>query len=394
MQRPRISILMQISIVHFVSHVHMLGIPALLPLLPNALGVTFVELGASVSLFNIMSALFQAPVGFIVDRRGARIVLAGGLALGACSFFFLALFPSYVGLLAAAAALGLANAVYHPGDYAILSRAIHESVMGKSFSIHSFAGYCGSAGTPALATAIALWCGIPAAFAVMGVLAVVALAILCLAQTDETAQKNSKQSAGKQQASGQTSRASVWTLSVLMLVVLYTLLSLSTDPFERFSASALIKGYGVGLPLANTALTAFLVCTAIGVLSGGVLADRTRRHGYVAASAFAVAAVLTGVVARGSLPPLILILVFALIGLLTGIIVPSRDMLVRAASPKGSEGKVFGIVSTGFNIGGTVGPLLCGFFLDHGMPSLVFTAAALFMVATVALTWIQEKRRA
>ena len=394
MPRPRISTLAQISIVHFVSHVHMLGIPALLPLLPDALGVTFIELGASVSLFNITSALFQAPVGFIVDRRGARTVLAGGLGLGAFSFFFLALFPSYVGLLAAAAALGIANAVYHPGDYAILSRAINESVMGKAFSIHSFAGFCGSAATPALATAIALWCSIPAAFAVIGFLAVVALVILCLAQSDETVQKNNAQDAGKQQASSPASRAGVWTLTVLALTLLYTLLSLSTASIERFSASALIEGYGTGLPLANTALTAFLVCSAIGVLSGGVLADRTRRHGYVAASAFAVAAVLTGIVARGGLPPLMLVILFALIGLLTGIIVPSRDMLVRAASPKGSEGKVFGIVSTGFNIGGTIGPLLCGFFLDHGMPSLVFTAAALFMVATVALTWIQEKRRA
>ncbi len=51
-----------------------------------------------------------------------------------------------------------------------------------------------------------------------------------------------------------------------------------------------------------------------------------------------------------------LVILLGLIGFLTGLVAPSRDMLVRAASPKGAEGRVFGIASTGFNIGGVLGP--------------------------------------
>ena len=47
---------------------------------------------------------------------------------------------------------------------------------------------------------------------------------------------------------------------------------------------------------------------------------------------------------------------------------PSRDMLVRRAAPPGAAGRVFGIVSTGFNIGGIIGPLLFGWMMDHGSP--------------------------
>ena len=53
---------------------------------------------------------------------------------------------------------------------------------------------------------------------------------------------------------------------------------------------------------------------------------------------------------------------------------PSRDMLVRRAAPPGTAGRVFGIVTTGFNIGGIIGPLLFGWLMDHGSPRWVFGA--------------------
>lgn len=398
MPRPALSLLTQVSFVHLVSHVHFLAVPALLPLLPDALDVDFVELGLAVSLFNIASALCQAPMGFAVDRHGARRVLAAGLALGTAALFFLALFPSYFGLLAASTVMGVANAVYHPGDYAILSHSVKESVMGRAFSIHSFAGFCGSAATPALLTAVALWRGIPAAFAVTGLFGLAALAALGLAWPSEASHGHEAGAADSEDPAPGRRSPTNWKAMlspvIFILILLYILLSLSTGSMERFSASALIQGYGAGLPLANGALTAFLVCTAAGVLSGGLLADRTKRHGYVAALAFGAASVATLITAFGGLPPFPLVAMFALIGFLTGVIVPSRDMLVRAASPKGGEGAVFGIVTTGFNIGGAVGPPMWGFFLDSGRPSWVFYSAALFMALTVALTWVQERRRA
>ena len=81
-------------------------------------------------------------------------------------------------------------------------------------------------------------------------------------------------------------------------------------------------------------------------------------------------------------------------GFLFGIIAPSRDMLVRAAAPVGAEGRVFGIVSTGFNIGGAVGPVLFGWLLDSGRPEGVFWSAVLFMLFTVAISLLQERRTA
>jgi MFS family permease len=79
-------------------------------------------------------------------------------------------------------------------------------------------------------------------------------------------------------------------------------------------------------------------------------------------------------------------------GFLSGMIAPSRDMLVRAAAPPGASGRVFGIVTTGFNIGGTIGPMLGGWIMDHGLPRFVFYVSVVFMLLTVAMALASERR--
>ena len=70
-------------------------------------------------------------------------------------------------------------------------------------------------------------------------------------------------------------------------------------------------------------------------------------------------------------------------GLCSGIIMPSRDMIVREVTPPGSFGKVFGFVTTGFNIGGIVSPLIFGAIMDHGSPRLVFLLVAAFSLLAI-----------
>jgi MFS family permease len=144
--------------------------------------------------------------------------------------------------------------------------------------------------------------------------------------------------------------------------------------------------FATPLAVANTALSGYLLLTAIGVLTGGLLAGFTNRHALVAALGLCASALATFMIGILDLGSLFLITMMSLVGFLTGVIMPSRDLMVRENTPAGSFGKVFGFVTTGFNIGGIVSPLVFGWLMDNNSPRGVFllvAAISLISVATV-----------
>src|ERR1700685_2011615 len=133
-----------ISTAHWVSHFHILVPAMLFPFLKEQLGVGYIDLGFALTVFAVVSGLTQAPIGYLADRIGARKILLMGLTLGGFALIMIGVHLSYSWLLASAVLLGLANSVYHPADYAILSAHMNEARMGRAFSIHTFAGFfCG-----------------------------------------------------------------------------------------------------------------------------------------------------------------------------------------------------------------------------------------------------------
>src|SRR5215211_2309166 len=144
---------------------------------------------------------------------------------------------------------------------------------------------------------------------------------------------------------------------------------------------------------ANVALSAYLLMSAIGVLLGGYVVSRTERHDGTAIAGLAANAVTVLALAVFDVAAPVLILLMAAAGLFQGLIMPSRDMLVRAVTPRGAFGTVFGFVTTGFNIAGIVAPLVFGWMMDQGNPQAIFIASAAFGLASILTVMVGTARR-
>jgi MFS family permease len=375
-----------ISVAHWVSHFHLLVLPMLFPFLKQQLGVGYIELGFALTVFAVVSGLTQTPLGYIVDHIGARAILLLGLTIGGLSLILLGLHLSYPFLIVSAVLLGIANSVYHPADYAILAEHMNPARMGRAFSIHTFAGFLGGAVAPAIMAGFVTWFGGHGALIAAGGIGIaVALLLLIAGIPDAGGQHKSAGAAG-------APKQSIITPALIMLTIFFTLLGLSNAGINNFGVVALMSGYGTSFSAANIALTVYLGASAVGVLAGGYLADRTERHGQVAAVCFGINTVLILVVAMMALPTPVLIAVMTIAGFLYGVIAPSRDMLVRDAAPPGAAGRAFGIVSTGFNFSGIASPLLFGWIMDRNMPHAVFLISAVFMALTVILAFFTERK--
>lgn len=377
---------------HLISHFLQLALPPLFPILRTELDVSWAALGAISSVFYGVSAVAQAVAGFVVDRLGARRVLLAGMTLMGVAIALGGLASSYWMLLVVAALAGLGNSVFHPADYSMLNSSVSARRIARAYSIHQLSGNAGWVLAPLVVGTVAHVAGWRAALMTAGGLALLGMLILAT-QTRGLGTPAPASAAPAVKRPGVAADLRVLlAVPIMMAFGYFALLTTSTMGIQTFAVPALGLIYDAPLTLATGALTVYLFGNATGILTGGFLADRATRHDLVAAAGVTCAAALTLVLASGALPLSTIAIAMAAMGFSMGITAPSRDMLVRAATPRGSSGKVFGFVYSGLDLGSLVAPPVYGWLLDRGQPRAMFVVIAAVMFVMI-VTVIEVRRR-
>ncbi|MCZ6884816.1 MAG: MFS transporter [Alphaproteobacteria bacterium] len=388
-----------ISTGHFLSHFYFLVLPPLFVFIKVDLALSYTELGLMMSLLYAVAAVAQIPVGFLVDRVGARIVLTGGLFIISVAFTLVGLAPAagqalmglgltfdptYVIILVILVLGGIGNSVFHPADYAILSSAINPMRMGRAFSIHTFCGHLGSAVAPAAILFLAYLTNWRLALVISGLSGIVVMFAMTSQWNsldgDTLSRKKEESDAPAEDGAPGEGMALLLSRPMLLFFLFFAALAMMASGVQSFLVVGLVGINVASIEVAGYALTAFLFASAAGILIGGEIADRTHRHNLVAMIAFVITAIIMISMTIFKPGVALLVTVMVIAGLSQGIIRPARDMMVRAASPKGSTGKVFGFVSAGIAAGAAVAPAIFGAIMDANKPAWVFYVMAGFMV--------------
>ena len=376
-----------VTTAHFFSHLYIMALPPLFPVLTAELGISATSLGLALALYNVTTAILQTPMGMAVDRFGPGAILVAGQALAAMAFILVGLVPGYGMLLLAMVVGGIGNSVYHPADYAVLAHRVDSRRAGRAFSIHTFGGFLGFAMAPPVMVAIHTLAGWQAALLTIGtaglLLAIILGARRRVLETPRQLSPSSSGGSGEQECP-----RLVLSAPIILAFLFFAAISMAHTGFASFGILALERGRGLELAAATAPVTAYLFASAGGVLLGGWIADRIEAHDRLVMGAALLCVALALPLAVLDLPLAALVAVLAVVGTASGVIAPSRDMIVRKLAPEGRSGVVFGFVTTGFNAGGLIAPPLYGLTIDAGAPAGVFVISALFFASiVVTLGW-------
>ncbi|MEA9604486.1 MFS transporter [Polynucleobacter sp. JS-JIR-II-c23] len=379
-----------ISLAHGSSHFFHLVLPPMFPWLKDAFALSYAELGLLMSVFFVVSCVAQATSGFLVDRIGARPVLFSGISMLVIAALVYSQSNGYAMLLLGAVIAGCGNGIFHPVDYTLINHKVSPPNLPYAYSMHGVTGYLGWAAAPAFMVAIAQLADWRIAFLSAVLLEVCVLAILWINRNyllDNVKERHENTHASTQAANpgiAQESPFAFLRLPAVWLCWAFFFFSMaSTSSLQSFAPSALFSIYEVPLNVGSYYITLLALGSAGGVLFGGYLAAKLQAPERIVSICLSITVVMCLLLSTGFISIDLIPIIFFALGFGYGVVAPSRDLLVKKATPQGVAGRVYGIVYSGIDLGAAVGPFIFGFFMDVGLPKALFLGIVVFQLMII-----------
>lgn len=384
-----------LSLAHGSSHFFHLILPPLFPWLKAEFALSYAELGLLMSVFFVVSCIVQAASGFLVDRIGARPVLFVGVGLLALSAVVLSQSNGYALLMLGAVIAGCGNGVFHPVDYTLINHKVSVPRLPYAYSAHGVTGYLGWAVAPVFMAGIAALADWRIALLCAAVLETLILLVLWFNRGDliDDAQhrRASAIKAAEEANPGrapQSAFAFLKLTSVWLCWLFFFFSMIAMAGIQSFAPSALNQLYAIPVTTGNFSITLMALGSAAGMIVGGIMAAKLKMPDRIVGTCLFACAVIGLLIGAEFVTAALVPGLFFMIGCGLGIAAPSRDMMIRSATPQGVSGSVYGIVYSGIDLGAAVGPLLFGILLDAGKPNSLFLGVA-FLQLLLILTAVK-----
>lgn len=403
-----------IAFVHGISHFFHLIVTPLFPWLVADFQFSYSQLGLLMTVFFVVSGLGQSAAGFLVDKVGALPVLFGALALFAGGALILAASQSFTMLAMGMAVAGLGNAPFHPIDFSILNARVRKERLGRAYAVHGMSGSLGWAFAPVFLVSLASAWGWRMALVGAALLALAGL-LLAIWQRDllagagpdalrlakgsraltrvldasESTVANSRgPSQGAKAAQPESNFGFMRSQALWLSFLFFVVFSLMLGGIQSFAPAAAGQLFGLELKTVTLCLTAYMLGSAAGMIPGGWAASDPDRAERLIATGFGLAFIFAASMVLVAWPPIMVPVVFALMGFSSGFAGPARDLLIKRATPPGATGRVYGVVYSGLDVGLAVGPAMFGLLMDAGRPGAVWVAIASLQIVLIGVAWI------
>ena len=371
---------------HSISHFFHLIIVPLFPWIKEEFALSYSELGLLMTVFYIASFVVQSISGIWVDRHGARPVLFVGMVLLILGSLTIGFSQHYWVMMLGMIITGIGNGVFHPVNYTLINHLVKPKNLPHAYSVHGVTGYLGWAAAPLFLLSITAlfesW-----RFAVFGASILATLVMLLLIWRKDQLNDLSVMSA--EHDSQSTPLFSKDMLSFINLPnirlswLFFFLTAFSFAGIQSFASTALVDIYNIEISQTTASFTLYMISSALGLIAGGFVAVKIPQPDRVITGAFLASGIATIIAGTGIFAAWSVPLLFVLMGFGSGMAAPARDLMVRAATPKGSSGKVFGVVYSGIDCGSATGPILFGLFMDWKSPEIIFYSVAILQIVAI-----------
>lgn len=378
------AVLLMVSLGHLLNDMFQSVIPAIYPMLKEALGLSFLQIGAITLTNQLTSSLLQPLVGYFSDRHPRPYALAFGMCFTLSGLLLLSVAESFLLVLLSVAFVGVGSSVLHP-ESSKVARMASGGQKGMAQSVFQVGGNIGRSFGPIIVALLVVPHG-QHAISWLSLLAVVAIALLVRVgswykrQIEQYGRMKSKFDI---ENTTHLSRREI-TGAILVLLVLMFSKDFYMANIQSYLTFFLIDKFGLSIGASQLCLFAFLFASAIGLLVGGAIGDRYGRKYVIWGSILGAAPFALALPYCNLTWTIVLVVIIGIVisSAMSAILVYGTELL------PGNVGMISGaFFGLSFGLGG-IGSALFGWLADAEGIQRVFQLTAFLPLLGIVTYWL------